>query len=209
MDGIKQECQKFYDLLASSGPGGQGHTIELIMRTLDQDGMEATQNCVANNNNNTSGSGSGSSSNNNNSHNDNNNRDGNCETSNSHSALMATIEGMTGSTLTMTSAEEEQLAASTMELHPNIVLHSLGINTTTTTEEESTSNNSSPNQNNGSGDNNNGSSNGEQNGGRDRPHVCQVCSASYKTRTHLRRHMFVHLNNRPYPCTECGKGFNR
>lgn len=45
--------------------------------------------------------------------------------------------------------------------------------------------------------------------GKDRPHVCSVCQASYKTRTHLRRHMMVHLHNRPYPCSDCGKGFNR
>ncbi|CAG7730731.1 unnamed protein product [Allacma fusca] len=44
---------------------------------------------------------------------------------------------------------------------------------------------------------------------RNRPFICSVCSASYKTRTHLRRHMFVHLSCRPYPCRDCGKGFNR
>jgi len=45
----------------------------------------------------------------------------------------------------------------------------------------------------------------------DRPHICQVCNACYKTRTHLKRHMCVHLKARPYSCTfpECGKGFNR
>jgi len=43
----------------------------------------------------------------------------------------------------------------------------------------------------------------------ERPHVCGICAASYKTRTHLRRHMYVHLNDRPYECDICSKGFNR
>ena len=43
----------------------------------------------------------------------------------------------------------------------------------------------------------------------DRPHICEICNATYKTRTHLRRHMFIHLKSRPYPCNDCGKGFNR
>lgn len=45
----------------------------------------------------------------------------------------------------------------------------------------------------------------------DRPHICQVCTACYKTRTHLKRHMCVHLKARPYTCSfpDCGKGFNR
>lgn len=72
----------------------------------------------------------------------------------------------------------------TMELHPSMILQSLGLNSSAEGDESCSS----------SGD---------------RPHVCQVCRASYKTRTHLRRHMTVHLNNRPYPCSECGKGFNR
>ncbi|ODM99730.1 putative zinc finger protein [Orchesella cincta] len=43
----------------------------------------------------------------------------------------------------------------------------------------------------------------------ERPHMCTICHASYKTRTHLRRHMFIHMSSRPFPCPECGKGFNR
>lgn len=40
----------------------------------------------------------------------------------------------------------------------------------------------------------------------DRPHMCTICRASYKTKTHLRRHMYVHMTSRPFPCQECGKG---
>lgn len=43
-------------------------------------------------------------------------------------------------------------------------------------------------------------------GGGERPHMCTICHASYKTRTHLRRHMFIHMSSRPFPCPECGKG---
>lgn len=40
----------------------------------------------------------------------------------------------------------------------------------------------------------------------DRPFMCAVCHASYKTKTHMRRHMHVHMSSRPFPCPECGKG---
>ncbi|XP_044729709.1 zinc finger protein 883-like [Chrysoperla carnea] len=37
---------------------------------------------------------------------------------------------------------------------------------------------------------------------------CEECSKTFKTKSHLRSHSFVHTNERPYVCSVCSKGFN-
>ncbi|XP_030065026.1 zinc finger protein 148 isoform X2 [Microcaecilia unicolor] len=38
-------------------------------------------------------------------------------------------------------------------------------------------------------------------------HVCEHCSAAFRTNYHLQRHVFIHTGEKPFPCDECGMRF--
>ncbi|XP_061092026.1 zinc finger protein 148-like isoform X2 [Conger conger] len=40
-----------------------------------------------------------------------------------------------------------------------------------------------------------------------RPHVCELCSATFRTNYHLQRHAFIHTGDKPFRCDECGMKF--
>lgn len=43
----------------------------------------------------------------------------------------------------------------------------------------------------------------------DRPHQCHYCDRSFTSRDVLKKHMYVHTENRNFKCGECGKMFKR
>jgi len=128
-----------------------------------------------NNMHNANTNGSGGSQNLNQHHPNNSNSMGHGHTNNSNNSNHNNIGNSDNNNINMSALRlQAQQLATTLELHPDIVLSSLMMD--------------EPDE---------------------RPHVCEECGANYKTRTHLRRHMFVHLKNRPYSCAECNRGFNR
>ncbi|XP_042321211.1 zinc finger protein 281 isoform X2 [Sceloporus undulatus] len=40
-----------------------------------------------------------------------------------------------------------------------------------------------------------------------KPHVCEHCSAAFRSSYHLRRHVLIHTGERPYQCGQCNMGF--
>ncbi|RKP00991.1 hypothetical protein CXG81DRAFT_8382, partial [Caulochytrium protostelioides] len=38
---------------------------------------------------------------------------------------------------------------------------------------------------------------------------CDVCPATFSRSHDLKRHFFIHTQERPYACATCGKGFAR
>ncbi|XP_066480874.1 zinc finger protein 281 [Tiliqua scincoides] len=40
-----------------------------------------------------------------------------------------------------------------------------------------------------------------------KPHVCEHCSAAFRSSYHLRRHVLIHTGERPFQCSQCNMGF--
>ncbi|XP_014376257.1 zinc finger protein 281 [Alligator sinensis] len=40
-----------------------------------------------------------------------------------------------------------------------------------------------------------------------KPHVCEHCSAAFRSSYHLRRHVLIHTGERPFQCSQCSMGF--
>ena len=40
-----------------------------------------------------------------------------------------------------------------------------------------------------------------------KPHVCDHCSAAFRSSYHLRRHVLIHTGERPFQCGQCSMGF--
>ncbi|XP_034046235.1 zinc finger protein 281 [Thalassophryne amazonica] len=40
-----------------------------------------------------------------------------------------------------------------------------------------------------------------------KPHVCEHCSAAFRSSYHLRRHVLIHTGERPYRCSQCNMSF--
>lgn len=40
-------------------------------------------------------------------------------------------------------------------------------------------------------------------------HTCEICSKPCQSAAHLRMHVRVHTGEKPFVCTECGKGFTQ
>lgn len=40
-----------------------------------------------------------------------------------------------------------------------------------------------------------------------KPHICEHCSASFRSSYHLRRHVLIHTGERPFRCTQCNMSF--
>lgn len=40
-----------------------------------------------------------------------------------------------------------------------------------------------------------------------KPHVCDHCSAAFRSSYHLRRHVLIHTGERPFQCSQCSMGF--
>ncbi|CAL8301668.1 unnamed protein product [Lota lota] len=40
-----------------------------------------------------------------------------------------------------------------------------------------------------------------------KPHICEHCSAAFRSSYHLRRHVLIHTGERPFRCTQCNMSF--
>ncbi|XP_070458115.1 zinc finger protein 281 isoform X1 [Equus przewalskii] len=40
-----------------------------------------------------------------------------------------------------------------------------------------------------------------------KPHICDHCSAAFRSSYHLRRHVLIHTGERPFQCSQCSMGF--
>lgn len=40
-----------------------------------------------------------------------------------------------------------------------------------------------------------------------KPHICELCSASFRSSYHLRRHVLIHTGERPFRCSQCNMSF--
>ncbi|KAM9393455.1 zinc finger protein 281-like isoform 2-T2 [Pholidichthys leucotaenia] len=40
-----------------------------------------------------------------------------------------------------------------------------------------------------------------------KPHICEHCSASFRSSYHLRRHILIHTGERPFKCSQCSMSF--
>ncbi|XP_053556165.1 zinc finger protein 281 [Bombina bombina] len=40
-----------------------------------------------------------------------------------------------------------------------------------------------------------------------KPHICEHCSAAFRSSYHLRRHVLIHTGERPFQCSQCNMSF--